>query len=157
MFSADGTVLKSYPPCDVGYLTRYSTSYDNWDRKFSNHYNEYTEKTDDPGCCWNTCFPGYSPPTEIYVQETIIEKGKYSGYSRITVFENSSYEKPYVSYYIHNARIVRCYFNQGHPSIFDDYYSSFTFSVFDYEELNGVVDAIIKGEKSQLQMLVEAN
>ena len=110
-----------------GYAVRYQTSYSNWDSSFGRHYS-YSERTTtttttttttsyERRCgAYRTCYEGYSSTTQVYVEETVVERGNYAGYTRVDVYDNRAY-KPhhrYVTYYTHNGRVVRRNYHRGH-------------------------------------------
>lgn len=118
-----------------GYSVRYQTSYSNWDSSFGSHYN-YSERTTttttttttyERQCgAYRTCYEGYSSTTNVYVEETIVERGEYSGYTRVSVYDNRAY-KPhhrYATYYTHNGRVVRRQYHRRHNRYNNHYYYS---------------------------------
>ncbi len=88
-----------------GYATRYTTTYDTWDRGFSSHYS-YREEVY-TSCGYYTCYEGYSRSSNVYVEETVIEHGQYAGYTTVTVYKDRGYKNKYVTYHTHRGTVVR--------------------------------------------------
>jgi hypothetical protein len=127
-----------------GYSVRYSTSYSNWDSSFGSHYS-YSERTTTTTTTttsyerhcghYRTCYEGYTSTTNVYVEETVVERGEYSGYTRVTVYDNRAY-KPhhrYATYYTHNGRVVRRQYHRRHNRYHNHYHYN------DYHRVNYVV------------------
>jgi len=104
---------------------RYRTHYGEWDRGFSRHYG-YSEQR----CVYSstrrattrTCYEAH---TTDYVY---VEERSEGPYSRVTVYRDSSYSRPYVSYYTYEdgpRRHVgyREYYSDYEYYSHDDYYS----------------------------------
>ena len=121
-----------------GYSSRYTTTYGTWDRNFNSYYS-YTETTTYSNCGYYTCYENYSRTSNVYVEETIIESGGYSGYTKVTVYDNSRYEPNgrYVSYYTHNGTVVHREFYRPHRYINNHYY--YYDGRYDYRTVNYVV------------------
>ena len=138
-----------------GYSVRYSTSYSNWDSSFGRHYN-YTERTTttttttttyESSCgAYRTCYEGYSSTTQVYVEETVVERGEYAGYTRVSVYDNRAY-KPhhrYASYYTHNGRVVRRQYHRRHNR-YRNHYHYHGYHTVNYVVLDEFTAGIILG------------
>lgn len=87
-----------------GYATRYSTTYETWDSSFSSHYS-YREEVY-TSCGYYTCYDGIRRGQRVYIEETIVESGSYSGYTRVTVYDDRRYSNRHATYYTHGGRVV---------------------------------------------------
>lgn len=137
-----------------GYAVRYSTSYSNWDSSFGSHYS-YTERTTtttttttyERHCgSYRTCYEGYSSTTNVYIEETVVERGDYAGYTRVTVYDNRAY-KPhhrYVTYYTHNGRVVRRQYHRRHRR-YHTHYHYHGYHTVNYVVLDEFTAGIILG------------
>tara|TARA_Y100000590_G_scaffold323369_1_gene366305 strand:+ start:16702 stop:17376 length:675 start_codon:yes stop_codon:yes gene_type:complete len=137
-----------------GYAVRYQTSYSNWDSTFGSHYS-YSERTTtttttttyERHCgAYRTCYEGYSSTTQVYVEEAVVERGDYAGYTRVTVYDNRAY-KPhhrYATYYTHNGRVVRRQYHRRH-SRYRNHYHYHGYHTVNYVVLDEFTAGIVIG------------
>ena len=104
---------------------RYRAHYSEWDRGFTTHYG-YTEER----CVYSqtrrsttrTCYE-INDTDYVYIEERID-----GPYSRVTVYRDSGYSRPYASYYTYNDRSRRTvgyreYYSNYEYYSYDPYYS----------------------------------
>jgi len=103
-------VLSSSAHARDGYGARYHTTYRNFDRGFHENYS-YDERVRYRQCGYYTCYDGFSDSTPVYVEEVIVEKGTYSGYTKVYVYSTSTYQDPYATYYTYNGTVIRRDYN----------------------------------------------
>jgi hypothetical protein len=129
---------------------RYSVTYEQWDRGFSNYYG-YTERncstTYSYGWRSSTCYETtyFQPATMVYVEEVQID-----GYHRVNVYRDSGYRNVYTSYYVYNdygtRYVTRRDFHSGYMG--RTYYSSHWHthsSVYAELDLNRAFDKVVTG------------
>lgn len=125
----------------------YSTTYRTWDQSFYSTYS-YTERTTYRDCGWNTCYlrgfngTSWAESDTVYVRETIVDRGRWSGYHRVIVYSDSGYTSPYVTYYIDGGRRV----------VYRDYYTNH-FYIYDPFTITDGVESIVKDFDSDLKAL----
>jgi hypothetical protein len=119
-----------------GYSTRYTVTYNTWDNGFNQYYS-YSERIDNPSCRNYTCYD-FNSNDNVYVEETIIENGTYSGYTRTTVYRSSRYSQSdrYATYYTYGGQVIRRDYYETHryvarPSYVDYRYSNVNYSYID--------------------------
>lgn len=128
-----------------GYAYRYDTSYGVWDDTFADSYGYEEEYYQDYSsqCGYRTCYYDnsgavYKRTRRVYVEETVIERGSYSGYTKVTVYRNSSYEESsrYVTYYTYNRRVVRRRYHVRRRPVFvsPSYSYSYTYNYYTYPD-----------------------
>ena len=127
-----------------GYATRYSVRYSTWDTGFHSYYS-YSERANYSSCGYYTCYD-YRPTDNIYIEETIIERGQYTGYTRVTVYDTDAYlaSGRYVTYYSHNGRIVRRNYHRNHRHIHNHYVHR-SYTTVNYVYLDDFTAQIILG------------
>lgn len=127
-----------------GYATRYTTTYSSWDYTFHTYYG-YQEDVY-VTCGYYTCYENYRPSTRVYVEETIVRGGPYSGYTRVTVYNSSGYNASdrYVTYYTHNGRVVRREYHRPHRYVRTTYVHR-SYVHVNYYQLDEFTAAIILG------------
>lgn len=128
---------------EQGYGTRYTTTYERWDREFSNHY-DYSETrvVTDVRCDFNTCYEKNRTET-VYVEEVVLESGPYSGYQRVRVYNTKRYEDPYVTYYVRDRRIVHREFH--HHRHIHTHYTHTEYVYVNFYELDEATALFIAG------------
>ena len=126
-----------------GYAVRYSTSYSTWDRTFSTHYT-YRE-TVHTSCGYYTCYEDYSSASRVYVEETIVERGDFRGYTRVNVYRDRGYSNRYVTYYTHNGRVVSREYRRPHRVVRHRVYRHHRYSTVNYVYLDEFTAKIILG------------
>lgn len=127
-----------------GYATRYTTTYSSWDYTFHTYYG-YREDVY-VTCGYYTCYEDYRPSSRVYVEETIVRGGAYSGYTRVTVYTSSRYNTNdrYVTYYTHNGRVVRREYHRPHRHVRTTYVHR-SYVHVNYYQLDEFTAAIILG------------
>lgn len=128
-----------------GYATRYTTTYETWDRSFSSHYT-YREEVY-TSCGYYTCYEDYSRTSTVYVEETIIEHGEYAGYTTVNVYRDRKYKNKYVTYYTHNGRVVRRHYHRPHRVIRNRTYVHRHYHTVNYVYIDQFTAEIILGMK----------
>jgi len=93
-----------------GKTFRYSTSYDSFDRVAYNHYG-YSENFSSQNYCggYHTCYHPSLRTERIYIEERIVDYryvDNYNADTRITIYTDRHYSRPYVTYHTHRGRIV---------------------------------------------------
>jgi len=116
---------------------RYQTTYRNWDRGFTQYYGyreERCEYTTSQRMTVSTCYE-FDSRDYLYVEE------RNDGYySQVTVYRDSSYSTPYVTYYTYDDGFSHrgvgrrhfhesCSYYHRHPYYYDPYYTPYYHSV----------------------------
>ncbi len=147
-----------------GYAYRYDTTYGVWDSTFSNSY-DYSESYYDDysdACGYRTCYYDYdsqrvySRTRRVYIEETVIERGTYRGFTKVTVYKSSSYSENsrYVTYYTQNRRVVRRHYHRRYhrrphfvrPTYTYTYtYDYYSYPSYYYVELDESTAKIVAG------------
>ena len=129
-----------------GYSVRYHTTYQHWDSSFYSYYN-YSEREYYTQCNYHTCYDTWNDYDTVYVEETIVQDGRYSGYTQVTVYRSSNYDRSrrYVTYYTHNGRVVHRDYYHGHRHIRNGYYYSSHYRSVNYVVLDEFTASIILG------------
>ena len=102
-----------------GKTFRYSTSYDSFDRVAYNHYG-YSENFSSQNYCggYHTCYHPSLRTERVYIEERIVDYryvDNYNADTRITIYTDRHYSRPYVTYHTHHGRIVnRSYHHNNH-------------------------------------------
>lgn len=127
-----------------GYAVRYSVRYSTWDSGFHSYYT-YSERSTYSSCSYYTCYD-YRPTDNIYIEETVIERGQYRGYTRVTVYDTDRYldNGRYVTYYTHNGRVVRRHYHRRHRHIHNTYVHR-SYTTVNYVYLDDFTAQIILG------------
>lgn len=128
-----------------GYAVRYSVKYSTWDRGFYDYYS-YSERTTYTSCNYYTCYDGFDSGSNVYVEETVVEHGQYSGYTRVTVYDSARYHSSgrYVTYYTHNGRVVRRHYHRSHRHVRTTYVHR-SYTTVNYVYLDDFTASIILG------------
>jgi hypothetical protein len=128
-----------------GYASRYTVRYSTWDSGFNSYYS-YSETTSYSSCRYHTCYD-YRYDDNIYIEETIITRGQYNGYTRVTVYDTAGYHDTgrYVTYYTHNGRIVRRNYHRSHRHIRTHYHHNHYYSTVNYVYLDRFTSELILG------------
>lgn len=128
-----------------GYAVRYSARYSTWDSGFNNYYS-YSERTTYSGCRYHTCYDTFDYGDTLYIEETVVEHGTYSGYTRVTVYDSARYHDGgrYVTYYTHNGRVVRRHYHRNHRHVRRTYVHTH-YTTVNYVYLDDFTASIILG------------
>ena len=133
-------------PEDKGFATRYETTYSTWDPVFTSRYG-YSEYDFSTACDYRTCYPRFDYHDTIWVEETVIRRGRFEGHTRVTVYHSPGYDDSdrYVSYYTYHGRVIRRVFHRRHPHIHRHVYVHDHYTHVHYHELDEFASAIIVG------------
>ncbi len=117
---------------DDGYGSRYSVKANKWDREFGSYYGYK-----DPHCGHRaTCYDGVTYSDNVYIEERVIERGHYRGYTITRVYRRSSYRQSdlVVTYYSHGRRVVRR--SYYYTRVNDYYYPGYSRTYVSYHQID---------------------
>ena len=123
---------------------RYHTNYSNWDNSFYGTYH-YSERTTYTSCGYYTCYyhesESWRSNDQVYVEETVVEGGRWDGYDKVVVYNDNGYGDPYCGYYVRNNQVI-----------YREYYSRHVYIYQPYTVADGVAD-IVKNFDTDLQTM----
>lgn len=101
-----------------GNTYRYSTSYESFDRVTYSTY-EYSESYYSNDYCsgYRTCYHPSMRNERVYIEERVVEEryvSEYRAETRVTIYTDKHYTRPYVTYHTHNGRIVNRTYHSNH-------------------------------------------
>jgi|GEM_PF-3910242 len=133
---------------DDGYRVRYNAPYRDWDHSFHSVYgydertvSRTTTTTSVTNCNNYTCYTNVSETDTVYVEETYVSSGTYSGTRRVSVYTDDSYSNEYVAYYVRDNSVgCRQYYYEPvvvyRPIFISDIFLNFDFSGYDQTAQN---------------------
>lgn len=143
------------------YAVRYSANYGRFDRTFSSRYSSYSESTSIyQDCGYYTCIDSYTTSSRVHIEETVMESGTYSGYTKVSVYKSESYTTKHVDYYTHRGQVVHRRYYGSHPRYgrqhryyghYHNHYRHRLYSSYNFSNLSTEMQLILVGTEFVLE------